>query len=92
VAANFGRVLAAGRSATRSVFAGVGKTEAEIKLALEAGVFVSMSKANPSLPASNHVAGQLGRQAPSPSAQSRRGRQDACEINHRKSENKLAFR
>ena len=58
------RVIAAGGSPTRSVFAGVGKTEAEIRLALEAGVFGFHVESEPELARINHVAGQLGRQAP----------------------------
>ena len=58
------RVLAAGGSPARSVFAGVGKTEAEIKLALEAGVFGFHVESEPELARINHVAGQLGRKAP----------------------------
>lgn len=58
------RVLAAGGQAGRSVFAGVGKTEAEIKLALEAGVFGFHVESEPELARINHVAGQLGRKAP----------------------------
>ena len=58
------RVLAAGGSAARSVFAGVGKTEAEIKFALETGVFGFHVESEPELARINHVAGQLGRKAP----------------------------
>lgn len=58
------RVLAAGGSTVRSVFAGVGKTEAEIRLALEAGVFGFHVESEPELARINHVAGQLGRKAP----------------------------
>jgi len=58
------RVLAAGGSASRSVFAGVGKTEAEIRFALEAGVFGFHVESEPELARINHVAGQLGRKAP----------------------------
>jgi diaminopimelate decarboxylase len=58
------RVLAAGGSAARSVFAGVGKTEAEIALALEAGVFGFHVESEPELARLNHIAGQLGRRAP----------------------------
>ena len=58
------RVLAAGARAERSVFAGVGKTEAEIKLALESGIFALHAESEPELARINHVAGQLGRKAP----------------------------
>jgi len=58
------RVLTAGGSVSRSVFAGVGKTEAEIKFALETGVFGFHVESEPELARINHVAGQLGRRAP----------------------------
>src|SRR3954466_12936261 len=58
------RVLAAGGSASRSVFAGVGKSSAEIKLALESGVYGFHVESEPELARINHVAGQLGRKAP----------------------------
>lgn len=57
------RVVAAGGSTARSVFAGVGKTEAEIRLALETGVFGFHVESEPELARINHVAGQLGRKA-----------------------------
>ncbi|MSU70080.1 MAG: diaminopimelate decarboxylase [Opitutaceae bacterium] len=58
------RVLAAGADVKRSVFAGVGKTEAEIKLALENGVFALHVESEPELARINHVAGKLGVKAP----------------------------
>jgi diaminopimelate decarboxylase len=58
------RVLAAGGDVHRSVFAGVGKSESEIRLALEAGVFGFHVESEPELARINHVAGQLGRKAP----------------------------
>jgi diaminopimelate decarboxylase len=58
------RVVAAGGDAGRSVFAGVGKTEAEIRLALQTGVFGFHVESEPELARINHVAGQLGRKAP----------------------------
>jgi diaminopimelate decarboxylase len=58
------RVVAAGGKATDSVFAGVGKTAAEIQLALEAGVFGFHVESEPELARINEVAGQLGRVAP----------------------------
>src|ERR1043165_5144735 len=58
------RVLAAGADVKRSVFAGVGKTEAEIKLALESGIFSFHVESEPELVRLNHVAGKLGVKAP----------------------------
>ena len=58
------RVLAAGAKVTTSVFAGVGKTEAEIKLALENGIYAFHVESEPELARINHVAGQLGVKAP----------------------------
>jgi diaminopimelate decarboxylase len=58
------RVLAAGGDPARSVFAGVGKSEAEIRLALETGVFSFHVESEPELARLNHVAGQLGQKAP----------------------------
>ncbi|HEY8993732.1 MAG TPA: diaminopimelate decarboxylase [Lacunisphaera sp.] len=58
------RVVASGGDASRSVFAGVGKSEAEIRLALETGVFGFHVESEPELGRINHVAGQLGRKAP----------------------------
>ncbi|MFA5057208.1 MAG: diaminopimelate decarboxylase [Opitutaceae bacterium] len=58
------RVLAAGATLDRSVFAGVGKTEAEIRFALEAGIYALHVESEPELARINHVAGQLGRKAP----------------------------
>jgi diaminopimelate decarboxylase len=54
------RVLAAGVSVKESVFAGVGKTETEIRLALEAGIFSFHVESEPELARINHVAGKLG--------------------------------
>jgi diaminopimelate decarboxylase len=58
------RVAAAGGDTSRSVFAGVGKSEAEIRLALEKGVFGFHVESEPELARINHVAGQLGKKAP----------------------------
>ncbi|MDP1581466.1 MAG: diaminopimelate decarboxylase [Candidatus Didemnitutus sp.] len=58
------RVVAAGGRAQDSVFAGVGKTEAEIKMALEAGVYGFHVESEPELERINHVAGRLGMRAP----------------------------
>jgi diaminopimelate decarboxylase len=58
------RVQAAGGSVRESVFAGVGKTDAEIRLALEAGIFSFHIESEPELVRINHVAGQVGVKAP----------------------------
>jgi len=58
------RVLAAGGNVHSSVFAGVGKTEGEIKLALEQGIFAFHVESEPELARINHVAGTLGVKAP----------------------------
>ncbi len=58
------RVVAAGASVKGSVFAGVGKTETEIRLALEAGIFSFHVESEPELARINHVAGKLGVKAP----------------------------
>lgn len=58
------RVIAAGAKVGASVFAGVGKTEGEIKLALEDGLFAFHVESEPELTRINHVAGQLGVKAP----------------------------
>ena len=58
------RVLAAGADVRRSVFAGVAKTEAEIRLALESGIFSFHVESEPELARINHVAGKLGVRAP----------------------------
>ena len=58
------RVLAAGADVKKSVFAGVGKTEAEIRLALESGIFAFHVESEPELARINHVAGKLGVKAP----------------------------
>ncbi|MDX2185741.1 MAG: diaminopimelate decarboxylase [Opitutaceae bacterium] len=58
------RVLAAGSDLRQSVFAGVGKTEAEIKAALQAGIFAFHVESEPELARINHVAGQMGVRAP----------------------------
>ena len=58
------RVLAAGADVKRSVFAGVGKTEAEIVLALTSGIFAFHVESEPELARINHVAGKLGVKAP----------------------------
>ena len=58
------RVLAAGGRVQESVFAGVGKTDAEITLALETGVFGFHVESEPELERINRIAGQLGVKAP----------------------------
>jgi len=57
------RVLAAGADVKKSVFAGVGKTDAEIKFALEAGVFAFHVESEPELARINHIAGTIGKKA-----------------------------
>ncbi len=54
------RVIAAGADVKKSVFAGVGKTEAEITLALESGVFSFHVESEPELARIDHVAGKIG--------------------------------
>lgn len=58
------RALAAGANIKSSVFAGVGKTEAEIKLALEHGIFAFHVESEPEIARINYVAGKLGGKAP----------------------------
>lgn len=58
------RVLAAGAEPQKVVFSGVGKTAAEMKLALEAGIFCFNIESIPEIERLNEVAGQLGKTAP----------------------------
>jgi len=58
------RVLASGSDVKKSVFAGVGKTEAEIQLALSSGIFSFHVESEPELARINHVAGKMGVKAP----------------------------
>jgi diaminopimelate decarboxylase len=58
------RVVAAGADLKRSVLAGVGKTEAEIRLALRDGIFSFHVESEPELARINHVAGTMGLKAP----------------------------
>jgi diaminopimelate decarboxylase len=58
------RVLAAGGDVRASVFAGIGKTEGELRLALEQGIFSFHVESEPELVRINHIAGQLGVKAP----------------------------
>ncbi|MDR5766350.1 MULTISPECIES: diaminopimelate decarboxylase [unclassified Caballeronia] len=58
------RVLAAGGKAENTVFSGVGKTAAEMREALEAGVKCFNVESIPELHALNEVAKSLGKKAP----------------------------
>lgn len=58
------RVLAAGADPQKIVFSGVGKTAAEMKLALEVGIFCFNIESAPELDRLNAVAGQCGKKAP----------------------------
>lgn len=58
------RVLAAGGNVERSVFAGVGKSEEEIALALEHRIRAFHVESDPEMARINHVAGKLGAKAP----------------------------
>jgi diaminopimelate decarboxylase len=58
------RVLAAGGDAAKVVFSGVGKSRAEMRQALEAGIFCFNVESAAELETLNQVAGELGRQAP----------------------------
>ena len=58
------RVLATGAGVKSSVFAGVGKTEAEIELALRHEIFSFHVESEPELARINYVAGRLGVKAP----------------------------
>ncbi len=58
------RVLAAGADPQKVVFSGVGKTAAEMKLALDVGIFCFNIESIPELERLNDVAGQCGKQAP----------------------------
>lgn len=58
------RVLAAGGSADRTVFSGVGKSAAEIRTALLAGVRCFNVESEAELERINDIAGALGRRAP----------------------------
>ncbi len=58
------RVLAAGADPRKVVFSGVGKTAAEMRQALEAGIFCFNVESAPELERLNEVAGSLGRKAP----------------------------
>ncbi len=58
------RVLAAGGAADRVVFSGVGKTEAEMRLALEAGILCFNVESAAELERLDKVAGSMGKIAP----------------------------
>lgn len=58
------RVLAAGADPAKVVFSGVGKTAAEMRQALEAGIFCFNVESAPELERLNEVAGSLGMKAP----------------------------
>jgi len=58
------RVIAAGGAPEKCVFAGVGKTEEEIKFALERGVYSFNAESEPELERINRVAAKLKKRAP----------------------------
>ncbi|UCV15314.1 diaminopimelate decarboxylase [Quatrionicoccus australiensis] len=58
------RVLAAGADPKKVVFSGVGKTAAEMQLALDVGIFCFNIESAPELERLNAVAGQCGKKAP----------------------------
>jgi diaminopimelate decarboxylase len=58
------RVLAAGGSANKCVFAGVGKTEEEIEYALKKGIYSFNVESEPEILRINQVARRLGKTAP----------------------------
>ncbi|MFZ1811050.1 MAG: diaminopimelate decarboxylase, partial [Candidatus Nitrotoga sp.] len=58
------RVLAAGGAANKVVFSGVGKTVAEMQLALEAGILCFNVESEAELTRLNEVAGQINKVAP----------------------------
>lgn len=63
-AGELARVIAAGGDASRTVFSGVGKTEAEIEYALEQNIRCFNVESIPELSRINEVAGRLGIKAP----------------------------
>ncbi len=58
------KAMAAGMPASSIVFSGVGKTKAEMRLALEAGIHQFNVESEPELEALNEVAAALGKTAP----------------------------
>ena len=63
-AGELARVIAAGGDARKCVFAGVGKTEAEIAFALRQGIYSFNVESEPELARINLVAGRMHTQAP----------------------------
>lgn len=63
-AGELARVIAAGGEADKTVFSGVGKTEAEIEYALEQDIRCFNVESIPELSRINDVAGRLGKTAP----------------------------
>ncbi len=58
------RVLAAGAKADRVIFSGVGKSEAEMRAALQAGIRCFNVESEPELERLDAIAGSMGRRAP----------------------------
>ena len=58
------RALAAGADPRKVVFSGVGKTAAEMKMALDAGIFCFNVESAPELERLNEIAGQCEKRAP----------------------------
>lgn len=63
-AGELARVIAAGGDAAKTVFSGVGKTEAEIEYALEQNIRCFNVESIPELARINDVAGRVGKKAP----------------------------
>ena len=59
-----GRCLRAGADARKIVFSGVGKTDEEIRAALDAGILMINVESRPELHRISEVAGRAGKQAP----------------------------
>ena len=60
------RVIAAGGDPRKCVFAGVGKTEAEIEFALRQGIYSFNAESEPELERINRVAARLQKSRRSP--------------------------
>lgn len=58
------RVIRAGGDPAKVIFSGLGKTEAEIAMALEAGILCFNVESDPELDRINQVAARLGKRAP----------------------------
>ncbi|KQQ86643.1 diaminopimelate decarboxylase [Massilia sp. Leaf139] len=58
------RVIAAGGDPNKVIFSGVGKTEAEMRLALDKGILCFNVESIPELHRLNEVAGSMGKRAP----------------------------